>query len=198
MLNKLKTLLSITDDDQPRFRGWEDTPGCGVYLVGDSILLFMGMHQGTSNHYLTRLDLPCDHVTISKHLFDCLAAASDPGPGGTAGDPPYYVVAAGMKDERKYHKATSMISIQWIKKPHCTGDNPANWKQGITLWAPGIYLNPMRRLRSTGSFEGLGNDYNRGPIPPEDHERIGRELLELFEIIRTDFDRGPLPRRAQA
>ena len=43
--------------------------------------------------------------------------------------------------------------------------------------------------------EGLGNAYNRGPIPPEDHERIGREVMELFDIIRTDFDGGPLPLR---
>ena len=196
MLNKLKTLLSKMDDEQPRFRGWQDRPSCSLYLVGDSILLFMGMHQSESNHYLTRLDLPCDHATISEHLFDCLAAASNPGPGGNAGEPPYYVVAAGLKDHRKFHKTSSEVSVGWIKKPHCVVDDPANWVQGKTFWSPGIYLNPMKRLRSTGSAEGLGWEYNRGPIPPDDHERIGRELLELFDLIRTDFDGGPLPKRA--
>lgn len=189
MLNALKSLRLDNNDDQPRFRGWEDTPGCGVYLVGESILLFKGQYQGEGNRYLTRLDMPASYKEIARYIFDALTAASDPGPGGTAGDPPYYVVAAGMKDERKYHKATSMIGAKWIKKPHQAGTN---------VWRPGIYLKPMKRLRSTGSFEGLGNAYNRGPIPPEDHERIGRELHELFDIIRTDFDSGPLPHRAQA
>lgn len=196
MLNALKSLQPGNNDDQPRFRSWEDTPGCGVYFVGESILLFMGMHQSTGNNYLTRLDLPVLPKLIAHYIFDALAAASDPGPGGTAGEPPYYVVAAGMKDERKYHKATSMIGVSWIKKPHCVVDDPTRLIQGRTFWAPGIYLKPMRRLRSTGSFEGLGWEYNRGPIPPDDHERIGRELLELFDLIRTDFDGGPLPKRA--
>lgn len=186
MFSQLKASLASADDNQPKFRGWEDTPGCGVYLVGHNILLFMGMHQGTGNHYLIRLDLPASATLIARHIFDALGAAADPGPDGTAGDPPYYVAAAGMKDERKYHKITSMVGVKWIKKPHQTGSN---------IWMPGVYLKPMKRGRRTGAFDGLGNDYNRGPIPPEDHERIGREVLELFDIIRTDFDRGPLPRR---
>lgn len=197
MLNTLKSLLAGNNDDQPRFRGWEDTPGCGIYLVGESILLFMGGQQNTTNYYLTRLDMPASHKAIAHHVFDAIASVYAPV-NGIGSTPPYYVVAAGMKDERKYHKATSMIGVSWIKKPHCVVDDPAKLIQGRTFWAPGIYLKPMKRLRSSGSFEGLGNTYNRGPIPPEDHERIGRELLELFEIIRTDFDSGPLPRRAQA
>lgn len=42
MLKQLKSLFVPSDDNQPKFRGWEDRPGCNVYLVGDSILLFMG------------------------------------------------------------------------------------------------------------------------------------------------------------
>lgn len=186
MLGKIKSFFTALDSDKPKFRGWEDRPKCSVELVKADVLLFMGRHQTLGNHYLTRLGLPVSPEEIARHIFDALAAANDPGPGGTAGDPPYYMAAVGYTDPLKYHKATSSISVGWIKKPHQAGTN---------IWMPGIYLNPMKRQRRAGSGIGLGNAYNRGPIPPEDHERIGREVLELFDIIRTDFDRGPLPLR---
>lgn len=175
-------------DDQPKFRGWEDTPGCNIDLVGDDVLLFAGGQQNTTNFYLSRLNLPQSYEVIARHIFDAIASVYAPVAGvGTS--PPYYVVAAGMTDEKKFFKVTSTLGVSWIRKPHQAGTN---------VWAPGVYLSPMKRMgrgHRAGSYIGLGNDYNRGPIPPEDHERIGREVLELFEIIRTDFDRGPLPRR---
>lgn len=170
--------MTDANDDAPRFRGWEDTPGCDVSLVGENILLFQGRYRGSSNHYCVRAEVGISPEQVAVHIFDALAHAGDPGPGGTAGDPPYYVVAAGMTDLRKFHKARSSVSVKWIKKPHQAGTN---------VWMPGVYLNPMKRERRVGSFIGLGNDYNRGPIPPDDHQRIGREVMELFRIIREDF-----------
>lgn len=195
MLDKLKTFLSRTDDERPRFRGWEDSPHCSVNLVGDSTLLFLGGQDNETNFFLVRRDLPVPHPILAGHIFDAINSVYHPLDITPTPLPPYYVTAAGMSDERKFHKATSMVGVSWIKKPHCTGKDPANWIQGLTLWSPGIYLNPMKRLRRTGSFDGLGWEYNRGPIPPDDHERIGRELLELFDLIRTDFDGGLLPKR---
>lgn len=188
MLGKIKSFFSDldVDDDKPQFRGWEYRPSCSVKLVSNEVLLFMGFYQSQSNHYLARIKLPVPPKEIAVHIFDALAAANDPGPGGTAGDPPYYMAAVGYTDDLKFHKATSDVGVSWIKKPHQAGSN---------IWMPGIYLNPMKRQRRSGSGIGLGNAYNRGPISPEDHERIGREVLELFDIIRTDFDRGPLPLR---
>lgn len=187
MLAKLKFFLNKSEGEKPVWRPPEDRPYCSVNLVGEKIIFFMGFHQSESNHYLTRLDLPAPLESIAHNIFDALAAADDPGPEGGAGDPPYYMAAAGYADPLKYHKATSSIGIKWIKKPH---------QAGTEVWMPGIYLRPMKRERRAGAAIGLGNAYNRGPIPPEDHERIGREVLELFDIIRTDFDRGPLPLRS--
>lgn len=130
--------------------------------------------------------MPAIYEAIADQVFDAIASVYNPVPG-VGNDPPYYVAAAGMTDERKFHKKSSNVGVTWIKKPHQAGTN---------VWMPGIYLYPMRRLRRTGSFEGLGNAYNRGPIPPDDPARIGRDVLDLFELIRRDFDGGPLPRRA--
>jgi hypothetical protein len=178
MLNKLKYLFAPSDDEQPKFRPWIDRPDCSVKLVGENILIFMSYYQSTSNHYVTRLDLPASSEEIARHIFDALANANNPGPGGTAGDPPYYVVAAGLTDPRKFHKSASDVGISWIKKPH---------QAGSKIWQPGVYLSPSKRERRVGSGSGLGSAYNRGPIPPEDHARIGREVMELFKIIREEF-----------
>jgi len=187
MINLSKIIKSISGHkEEGEFKGWGDRPDCLVRLVGKDILLFLGSFGGTANHYLTRLDLPAPPEKIAHHMFGALSTATDPGPGGTAGDPPYYMAAVGYTDELKFHKATSIVTVTWIKKLHRIGTN---------IWMPGVYLKPMKRQRRAGSAIGLGNAYNRGPIPPDDHERIGTELLELFDIIRTDFDRGPLPLR---
>lgn len=186
MLEKLKSFLNKSGDDKPIWRPPEDRPSCSIELVGDRTLLFLGFHMSTTNSYLKKLDLPVSEVEIANQIFFALAAAGDTNPCGVVDGLPHYMAAVGYTDPLKFHKATSSISVGWIKKPHQAGTN---------IWLPGIYLNPMKRQRRAGSGIGLGNAYNRGPIPPEDHERIGREVLELFDIIRTDFDRGPLPLR---
>jgi hypothetical protein len=172
--------------ETPTFTPPEDRPSCSVDLVGAAVLLFLGSYRGTGNHHCQRRDLPMPSAAIAAAIFDALASANDPGPGGTAGEPPYYVLAAGMTDAAKFHKARSTVLVEWIKRPHQAGTN---------VWMPGIYLSPMRRLRRVGSAEGLGDPHNRGPIPPDDHERIGREVLELFDLIRSEYDGGPLPLR---
>jgi len=178
--------MKFFTDEAPLFRPPEDRPACDVCLIQDKTLLFLGYCMSTTNHHLTSLNLPATSKEIVGHIFDALMTANTPGPNGGAGDPPFYMAAVGYTDELKFHKATSSVSVSWIKKPHQAGTN---------VWMPGIYLYPMKRQRRAGSAIGLGNAYNRGPIPPDDHERIGTELLELFDIIRTDFDRGPLPLR---
>ena len=196
MFEKLKNALAgNSDNNKPVFTQHKYRPSCSVKLVGGNVLLLMGFNDGTSNGYCTRLDLPVTHFQIAEHIFDALSHSEDPLREGGAGDPPYYVVAAGMNDLKKFHKSSSEVGVQWVKKPHTTESMGKPLVQDRNYWAPGVYLSPMKRLRRTGSAEGLGDAYNRGPIPPEDHGRIGREVMELFDIIRTEFDGEPLPLR---